>query len=71
MTLYAARDGQKITIHGNNGLGVRIQESRVAEFTVNEDWRHLRGFWGQLGDLIREAEAESGQDVHEPEQGGF
>jgi hypothetical protein len=70
MTLYVTREGQKVTIHGNNGLGVDLKNSRVQSFTVDEDWQHLRSFWGDLGDRIREAEAEANA-VHEPQQGGF
>lgn len=76
MTLWASRDGQAVTIHGNIGLGVKIEASRVAEYTISEDAGHLRSFWGSLGKLLEEAEAEarSGTDigpVHEPEPGGF
>ena len=70
MTLYVAREGQKITIHGNNGLGVRIQDSRVAGFTVDEDLNMMRSLWGSLGSAIEQAEAEANA-VHEPQQGGF
>lgn len=70
MTLYVALEGQKITIHGNNGLGVKVQQSRVAEFTVDEDLAQMRSLWGQLGNALEQAERELGE-VREPERGGF
>jgi hypothetical protein len=73
MTLWATRDGQKITIHGNLHLNAEILESSVQGFRVTEDAGHVKGLWGQLGDLIRQAEDESRlpAEVHEPQQGGF
>jgi len=60
MTLWASRDGQTVTIHGNTGLGAVVRDSRVAEFSVSEHvLQHLKHFWGQLGVLIEQAEAES------------
>lgn len=56
MTLWAARDGQKITIHGNIHLDVKVQDGRVQEFAVTEDASHVKHFWGQLGTLIEQAE---------------
>ena len=70
MTLWVSRDGQAVTIHGNLGLDVKIQDSRVAEYTVSEDLGQIRALWGSLGKLIEEAEAELGV-VHDPEPGGF
>lgn len=58
MTLCATRDGQAVKIHGNIGLDVRVQDSRVAEYTINEHAAHVRSFWGQLGRILDEAEAE-------------
>ena len=76
MTLWASRDGQKVTIHGNINLDVKIQASYVAEFAVTEDALHVKSLWGSLGRLIEEAEAERAAStqpdpVHEPERGGF
>ena len=72
MTLHVTREGRKVTIHGNSGLGLDLRDSRVFAFTVNEDWRHLRSFWGLLGVMIEQAEAEEVAGiVHEPQQGGF
>ena len=56
MTLWVSRDGEKVTIHGNTNLDVRVQDSRVSEFAVREHYAHLRHFWGQLGAQIEEAE---------------
>ena len=59
MTLWASRDGQKVTIHGNIGLDVQVRNGQVAEYAVNEHYAHLRHFWGHLGTLIEQAEAEA------------
>jgi hypothetical protein len=58
MTLHVTRDGQKVTIHGNLGLGLDLRDSKVFEFTVDEHFMHLRSFWGQLGGALDEAERE-------------
>ena len=72
MTLWASRDGQKVTIHGNINLDVKIQGSRVAEFAVTEDAQHVKHLWGSLGTLIEQAEAERApQPVHEAGPAGF
>jgi hypothetical protein len=71
MTLWVGRDGQVITIHGNVGLNVKIQDSWVAEYSVSEHYAHLRHFWGQLGDALNEAEQAATAEVHEAEPGGF
>lgn len=57
MTLWVSRDGEAVTIHGNTGLDVKIQGSRVSEYAVSEHFMHLRSFWGQLGKVLSEAEA--------------
>ena len=59
MTLWASRDGQTVTIHGNTNLDVKVELSQVREFSVTEHPAHLKHFWGQLGVLIEQAEAES------------
>ena len=71
MTLWASRDGQAVTIHGNLGLGVKIQDSRVGEYTIDEGIGQMRALWGSLGKLIEEADAEAAQPVANPEPGGF
>jgi hypothetical protein len=63
VTLWASRDGQKVVIHGNIGLDVRVQNGQVAEYAVNEDARHVRSFWGQLGQLLDQAEADQKAEV--------
>lgn len=59
MTLWANRDGQAVTIHGNIGLNVDVQDSRVAQYSISENAGHVRGFWSQLGKLLDEAEQEA------------
>lgn len=61
MTLWASRDGQAVKIHGNIGLDVKIQNSGVAEYTINENAAHVRGFWSHLGRLLDEAEKEAAE----------
>ena len=63
MTLWASREGQKVTIHGNINLDVQIKGSRVAEFAVTEDAQHVKLLWGSLGRFIEEAEAERAAEV--------
>lgn len=63
MTLHVTRDGQKVTIHGNLGLAVRVENSRVSDFSVSEDKGHLRHFWGQLGRVLEEAEVEASDNA--------
>ncbi len=56
MTLWVSRDEQTITIHGNIGLHVAIENSSVREFAVSEHAGHLRHFHSQLGQILDEAE---------------
>ena len=56
MTLWVNRDGETVTIHGNVNLNVKVENSRVSEFSVSEHYQHLRHFWGQLGSALDEAE---------------
>jgi hypothetical protein len=63
MTLWVSRDGQKVTIHGNTGLDVKVEESRVTSFAVSEHYGHLRHFWGQLGVVLQEAEQDAADQV--------
>ena len=58
MTLHATRDGQRITVHGNTGVHVHVQDSKVSEAGFTEDAQHVRHFWGLLGRLLDEAEHE-------------
>ena len=58
MTLWTSRDGQKIAIHGNIHLDVKVTNGFVSEFTVTEDAQHVGSFWSQLGELVKDAEAE-------------
>ena len=60
MTLWASREGQQITIHGNVGLAVKVEDDRETGFTVSEDLGQMRALWGSLGTLIAQAEAEGG-----------
>ena len=61
MTLWASREGQQITIHGNVGLSIKVENGRVENgFTVSEDLGQMRALWGSLGTLIAQAEAEDG-----------
>ena len=59
MTLWASREGQQITIHGNAGLSVKVEDDRETGFTVSEDLGQMRSLWGSLGTLIAQAEAET------------
>lgn len=58
MTLWVNRDGQAVTIHGNIGLDVKVQNGRVTEYVISEDAGHVRSFWSQLGKVLDEAERE-------------
>lgn len=60
MTLHATRNGQRITIHGNLGLDLAVRDGQVSDFHVTDPGglEHYRHFWGQLGRLIEEADAE-------------
>lgn len=58
MTLWASRDGQKVTIHGNINLDLTVRKSQVAEFAVTEDAQHVKSLWHSLGEHIQAAEAE-------------
>jgi hypothetical protein len=56
MTLWVNHDGPTVTIHGNIGLDVSVQNGGVREYSISEDAAHLRSFWGQLGKVLDEAE---------------
>ena len=63
MTLWANRDGQAVTIHGNIGLDVSIQNGHVAQYSISEHAAHVRSFWGQLGRILDEAEQAAKEDT--------
>lgn len=58
MTLHATRDGQKITVNGNTGVEVLVQNSHVTHVKITEDAQHVRYFHTQLGQLLDQADAE-------------
>ena len=59
MTLHATRDGQAITVHGNTGVDVSVENSHISYVRITENAQHVRHFWSQLGQLIEQAEAEA------------
>lgn len=59
MTLWVTRDGQKIVIHGNVNLSVRMEHGQVHEWSVHEHYMHLKHFAGTLLEQIKEAEHEA------------
>ena len=58
MTLHARRDGQNVTIGGNNGVDLIVQRSRVSSVEITENAQHVEYFHKQLGDLLEAAKAE-------------
>jgi len=52
MTLHATRDGQKITVHGNTGTEVLVQNGHVQHVRITEDAQHVKYFHDQLGKLL-------------------
>jgi hypothetical protein len=58
MTLHATRDGQKITVNGNTGVEVLVQNSHLSHVKITEDARHVRYFHTQLGELLDAADQE-------------
>lgn len=62
MTLHATRDGQKITVHGNNGVAMEVSDSRVTGVHITEEAQHVGAYFlEQLGRLVDEARAEREQ----------
>lgn len=59
MTLHATRSGKDITIHGNTGVSLSIENSQLQRVGITEHYEHIRYFHGQLGRLISEAEADA------------
>lgn len=62
MTLHATREGKNITVHGNTGVTVLVENSHVQHARITENHQHVKYFHAQLGKLLDEAEAEEQQD---------
>jgi hypothetical protein len=67
MTLWATREegSEQVVIHVSSG---------AVQATVTEHVSHVRSFWGSLGELVKEAEAQADADAPfgEPDTpGGF
>ena len=58
MTLHATRDGQAITVNGNTGVEVLVQNSHVAHVKITENAQHIEHFHAQLGQLLADAKNE-------------
>ena len=58
MTLYATRSGQAITVNGNTGVEVLVQNSQLAHVKITETAQHVEHFHAQLGQLLADAKAE-------------
>ena len=58
MTLHATRDGHAVTIHGNTGVNVLVENSHISYARITENAQHIRYFHEQLGHLLDEADAE-------------
>ena len=58
MTLHATREGQKVTINGNTGVEVLVQDSHLTHVKITEDAQHVRYFWHQLGQHLDAADEE-------------
>lgn len=65
MTLHATRDGQAITIHGNTGVSMHMENSVLHHARITETAQHVRHFWGYLGTLLDEAEKATA-DLEQP-----
>jgi hypothetical protein len=61
MTLHATREGQVITVHGNTGTEILVQNSNLVHARIREDARHVEGFHAQLGALLADAKTERGE----------
>jgi hypothetical protein len=68
--MYATREGQKVTIHGNLGLDVRVANGQVQEFSVTDPAgpAQLRSLWSSLGHVLDEAEKEAREAASEAEE---
>jgi hypothetical protein len=56
MTLWVNHDGPTVTIHGNVGLNLSLENGQVREFSVSEHAGHLRHFHTQLGSVLDEVD---------------
>lgn len=59
MTLHATRDGQTITVHGNTGTEVLVQDGHVRHVRITEDAQHVRFFHRQIGALLDDIEGKN------------
>jgi hypothetical protein len=58
MTLWLTREGANVTIHGNTGVEVLVENSQLRKAEITEHYQHMKYFWSQLGDVIKQAEDE-------------
>lgn len=58
MTLHATRAGQAITVHGNIGTEVLVQNGQVRYVQMTETAQHVEFLHDQLGKMLAEAKAE-------------
>ena len=58
MTLWLTREGVNVTIHGNTGVEVLVENSQLRKAEITEHYQHMKYFWSQLGDVIKQAEDE-------------
>lgn len=58
MTLHVTRSGQKVTINGNTGVDLHMENSQLHHVRITEDAQHARWFYNQLGQALDEADAE-------------
>jgi hypothetical protein len=69
LTLEVSREGRMVTISGPLMSQDQIILTKEGpKIVLSYDAMVMRHLWGQLGDVIQQAEAET---VHEPKQGGF
>ncbi len=69
MTLHATRQGKNITVNGNTGVEVLVQNGHVSHVKITEDYQHVKYFHTQLGSLIEQAEAEERAGQVPPDEG--
>jgi hypothetical protein len=58
MTLWLTREGVNVTIHGNTGVDVVVENSQLRRAEITEHYAHMKYFWSQLGEIIKQAEEE-------------
>jgi hypothetical protein len=68
VTLHATRDGENITIHGNTGVHVLVENSHLAKASITEHAHHVRYFHAELGKLLDAAEGKTLADDAEGPQ---